>query len=434
MNNNNNNVRRDEESPISSNLKQLIKELMAELLGTYMLMLIGCSATCAYVLNIKGIPDKHVDYAGVNYCWGFGAFVGICASMAISGGHINPAVSIAFATLKRFPWQKVGPYILAQVVGAFLGTATAYLVYVDQINTQHDLDPLRNNTDLRAFGHALSTGGIFSTYPAPHSTLLVCIIDQVVATCSLLISVCVVVDKNNLNVPMYLQPFLLAFVIATHAQAFGFNTGCGMNPARDFGPRLFTAIAGWGFNVFSPLDGHYWWTVGIVGPTIGAVLGVWIYYYAVEYFYSPPKPVDTIIDGIHERKPVFDGPVFGRKPLTGLPLDRCLSRLGQLSHFDTYNKETVCDGVLVDLELCDTAGLDDMRRLRYLTYLETDVFIVCFSIVSPKTFHNVINKWIPEMKESLPNKPFILVVANNRTLDGQWEYFETVAQRYGSGL
>ncbi|CAG2167032.1 unnamed protein product [Oppiella nova] len=77
--------------------------------------------------------------------------------------------------------------------------------------------------------------------------------------------------------------------------------------------------------------------------------------------------------------------------------------------FDTYHKEVVCDGVLVDLELCDTAGLDDMRRLRSLTYLETDVFIICFSIVSPKTFHNVVNKWIPEMKECLPNKPFLLV-------------------------
>ncbi|CAG2173694.1 unnamed protein product, partial [Oppiella nova] len=153
---NNNNVRRDEDSALTSNIRQLIKELMAEFLGTYMLLLIGCSGTAAYVLNIKGIPNKPVDYAGVNYCWGFGAFVGICASMAISGGHINPAVSIAFATLRRFPWTKVGPYILAQTVGAFLGAATAYLVYLDQINMQHNLEPLRNHTELRAFGDALS--------------------------------------------------------------------------------------------------------------------------------------------------------------------------------------------------------------------------------------------------------------------------------------
>ncbi|XP_054157933.1 cdc42 homolog [Oppia nitens] len=77
--------------------------------------------------------------------------------------------------------------------------------------------------------------------------------------------------------------------------------------------------------------------------------------------------------------------------------------------FDNYHKEVICDGILVDLELSDTAGLEDKRRIRSMSYLETDVFVVCFSIVSPKSFHNVVDKWIPEIKECLPNKPFILV-------------------------
>lgn len=81
--------------------------------------------------------------------------------------------------MKRFPWSKVGPYILVQVVGAFLGAATAYLVYYDAISVQHDLEPLKNDTELRAFGHALSTGGIFATYPADHTTVFGCFIDQV---------------------------------------------------------------------------------------------------------------------------------------------------------------------------------------------------------------------------------------------------------------
>ena len=99
-----------------------------------------------------------------------------------SGGHINPAVSIAFATLRKFPWSKVGPYILVQVIGAFLGAATAYLVYYDAISLQHDLEPLKNNTELRAYGHMLSTGGIFSTYPADHVTVFGCFMDQVGST------------------------------------------------------------------------------------------------------------------------------------------------------------------------------------------------------------------------------------------------------------
>ena len=55
---------------------------------------------------------------------------------------------------------------------------------------------------------------------------------------------------------------------------------------------------------YSPLDGHYWWSAGIAGPTLGAVMGVWIYYYVIEYFYSPPKGLNTSVDGINESKPV----------------------------------------------------------------------------------------------------------------------------------
>ena len=69
----------------------------------------------------------------------------------------------------------------------------------------------------------------------------------------------------------------------------------------------------------------------------------------------------------------------------------------------------VCDGVAVDLELCDSAGEEQLKRYRSHTYYETDVFIICFSIVSPKTLQSVVNNWIPEIKEHWTNKPFILV-------------------------
>jgi glycerol uptake facilitator-like aquaporin len=84
--------------------------------------------------------------------------------------------------MSRFPWSKVGPYILFQIIGSFFGTATTYLVFNEAINAQHNLEPLRNQTDLRAFGHPLSTGGIFATYPAPHVSLLGVLTDQVIST------------------------------------------------------------------------------------------------------------------------------------------------------------------------------------------------------------------------------------------------------------
>jgi small GTP-binding protein len=69
----------------------------------------------------------------------------------------------------------------------------------------------------------------------------------------------------------------------------------------------------------------------------------------------------------------------------------------------------ICDSVAIDLELCDTAGQEDLQKFRSTAYYETDVFIVCFSIVCPKSFDNVSTKWIPEIKECLPNKPILLV-------------------------
>ena len=69
----------------------------------------------------------------------------------------------------------------------------------------------------------------------------------------------------------------------------------------------------------------------------------------------------------------------------------------------------VNDGVAIDLELCDTAGEEDLKRFRSFSYFETDIFIICFSIVSPKTLKSVIKTWIPEIKEHWTNKPFIVV-------------------------
>jgi small GTP-binding protein len=69
----------------------------------------------------------------------------------------------------------------------------------------------------------------------------------------------------------------------------------------------------------------------------------------------------------------------------------------------------ICDGVAIDLELCDTGGQENLQKIRLVTYLETDIFIVCFSIVCPKSFDNVSTKWIPEIKQCLPNKPILLV-------------------------
>ena len=69
----------------------------------------------------------------------------------------------------------------------------------------------------------------------------------------------------------------------------------------------------------------------------------------------------------------------------------------------------VCDGVPVSLGLWDTAGQEDYDRLRPLSYPQTDVFLICFSVVSPSSFENVTSKWCPEIKHHCPDAPILLI-------------------------
>lgn len=77
--------------------------------------------------------------------------------------------------------------------------------------------------------------------------------------------------------------------------------------------------------------------------------------------------------------------------------------------FDNYSAPMVCDGVQVSLGLWDTAGQEDYDRLRPLSYPQTDVFLICFSVVSPSSFENVTSKWYPEIKHHCPDAPILVV-------------------------
>ena len=83
--------------------------------------------------------------------------------------------------------------------------------------------------------------------------------------------------------------------------------------------------------------------------------------------------------------------------------------------FDNYSAPMVCDGVPVSLGLWDTAGQEDYDRLRPLSYPQTDVFLICFSVVSPSSFENVTSKWCPEIKHHCPDAPILLIGRTTRS-------------------
>lgn len=123
---------------------------------------------------------------------------------------MNPAVSLAFAVTGRFPYRKLAHYFLGQYLGSFLAAATVFLVYYDGINSFDNgirvpfLFEGSNNTD--------ATGGIFSTYPAAHVTIAASLIDQVVATFSLVLGALIITGPNA-QLPAHLHPFMLGMLI-----------------------------------------------------------------------------------------------------------------------------------------------------------------------------------------------------------------------------
>lgn len=172
-------------------------------------------------------------------------------------------------------WKLVPVYLVAQYLGGFLAALVLYLNYSEAINS---LDGGQHT----AFGQANSTGGIFATYPAAYVSIWGSLLDQIVGTAILLFAISAVSDKNNAALEDRHQPLIVAFVIGLTCVAFSPNCGAIFNPARDLSPRLITALFGYPA-VWAPLDGTYWLLAGVVGPHIGAIIGVFSYKYLIGW-------------------------------------------------------------------------------------------------------------------------------------------------------
>jgi MIP family channel proteins len=239
------------------------REAAAELLGTFVLLVFGTASVAQFVLSggSAGSP------LAIHLSWGLAVTLGIYVSAGVSGAHLNPAVTLAFATFRGFPWRKVPAYVVAQIAGAFAGAAVTLLTY------REAFDHFDGGT--RQVTGPLATAGIFATYPQPFlSAFPGGFVDQVVGTALLLLVIFALGDRRNAG-PASGGPVLVGALVVTIGMTFGFNAGYAINPARDLGPRVFTAISGWGSEVFRAGGG--WWWVPLVAPCLGALLGGFVY-------------------------------------------------------------------------------------------------------------------------------------------------------------
>ena len=233
---------------------------LAELVGTAILVMLGDGVVANVVLQrTKG---HNSGWIVITAGWAFGVTVAVYCVNRISGAHINPAVTIALASIGAFPWAKVPLYIVAQIAGGFLGGMIVWLAYLPHWKATKDAE---------------SKLAVFSTTPAIRQpgANLGC---EIIGTFALVLSLLAVLSPGNLvpgsDLAKGFGPVLVGVIVMAIGLSLGGPTGYAINPARDLGPRIAHAvlpIAGKGGS-----DWDYAW-IPIVGPILGGVLGALVY-------------------------------------------------------------------------------------------------------------------------------------------------------------
>jgi glycerol uptake facilitator protein len=228
---------------------------VAELVGTMLLVLLGDGVVAAVLLGKSKAENS--GWIVITTGFGFAVAFGVYVSGGISGGHINPAVTLGLAVIGKFSWHEVPKYLAAQFLGAFLGAVLVWITYLSHWRETPDQ------------GKKLA---VFSTAPAIRS-FGANVLSEAIGTFVLVFGILVIVANKAVS-QNGLAPLLIGFLIWAIGLSLGGSTGFAINPARDFGPRLAHAllpIAGkggsdWGYAI-----------VPIIGPIIGGVLGAATY-------------------------------------------------------------------------------------------------------------------------------------------------------------
>ncbi|KAF8855238.1 aquaporin-like protein, partial [Acephala macrosclerotiorum] len=230
---------REEEDMHNSwaSIRARFREPLAEFLATMIAVLIGLSTN----LSAQTSNATKGTYISENWAWGLGVTIGIYVAGGISGGHLNPAISLTLALYRGFPLRKAGMYISAQLLGALIAGLLAYGIYKGAIlafdsagGTTRADDGSANPVGLYAGG----TGASFYTQPASFAGAGVAFANELLATAILSCPILALGDDSNAPPGAGMHAFIVGLLVTALTMAFGFNTGACLNPARDFGPRL----------------------------------------------------------------------------------------------------------------------------------------------------------------------------------------------------
>ncbi|MCU1721251.1 MIP/aquaporin family protein [Pseudomonas sp. 5P_5.1_Bac1] len=245
----------------------LSSQCMAEFFGTALLIFFGTG--CVAALKVAGASFGLWE---ISIIWGVGVSMAIYLTAGISGAHLNPAVSIALCLFAGFEKGKLPFYIVAQIAGAFCGAALVYTLYSSLF-----FDYEQTHQMIRGSQASLELASVFSTYPHPALSTGQAFLVEVIITAILMAVIMALTDDNNGLPRGALAPLLIGLLIAVIGSAMGPLTGFAMNPARDFGPKLMTFLAGWGEVAFTGGRDIPYFLVPVFAPIMGAGLGAALY-------------------------------------------------------------------------------------------------------------------------------------------------------------
>ncbi|CAL9381658.1 MIP/aquaporin family protein [Streptomyces sp. enrichment culture] len=238
---------------------------VGEIIGTAILILFGAGVCAAVTLRFS--KARSSGWVVIAFGWGFAVLAGAYTAAPLSGGHLNPAVTLGIA-MDTGDWDQVWVYVLGQMVGAMLGAVLAYLVYFAQFQA----NVRQQGTTEGTVDEPTPTLGIFSTIPEIRNPVAN-LVTEIIATIGLVLPILAFGLTKGLGESGTLV-LIVSLLVVGIGLSLGGPTGYAINPARDLGPRIvhsFLPIPNKGTS-----DWGYAW-VPVVGPLIGGALAGLIY-------------------------------------------------------------------------------------------------------------------------------------------------------------
>jgi len=257
-------------------------EIVGEVFGTFILILLG-DGVVANVGLAPRLAATAYNWNTITFGWAFAVIVAVYVSAGVSGAHLNPAVTLALAVKRGFPWSKVWYYILAQMVGAFLGALAVYLVYRDGL-VAAGMPNVWSTGPGGVMAQAYWGGGTKAA-GTDYSLVTACIA-EFFGTMVLLWGILASGDSKNTGLMHNMGPFLVGGTVLAVGLSLGGPSGYAINPARDLGPRLLGLVVG----TQGLFNGIYWLIPPVIIPCIAGPVAAFIYDYAVTNFLPAPAP------------------------------------------------------------------------------------------------------------------------------------------------